>query len=231
MAALIAHRGYPRRYPENTLAGLDAAITTGARYIEVDVQMSADGVPVVFHDGDLERLCGLPGRITGTALTEIRKLRVGGEPVPTLSDLAGLLQPHPGVHAYVELKQESIDVAGQAAMLDAVSDVLAPLRDQCTLISYNVDVLGLATDRGWATGWVTDAWPDALPATLEHRLAVWFCDVTVLPPDGPLNLFAVPLAVYEVADPYLAHQLAGRGAAYIETFDIGGMRRELPGWE
>ncbi|HXH64250.1 MAG TPA: glycerophosphodiester phosphodiesterase family protein [Mariprofundaceae bacterium] len=226
MPALIAHRGYPRRYPENTLSGFTAAIGRGARHIEMDVQLSADGVPVVFHDDDVQRLCGVPGRITDMLLAEVRQLRVGGEPVPTMAEFARLLQAHADLHAFVELKQESIDVAGEAAMLAAVTEDLEPVRARCTLISFNAGILRLAAARGWDAGWVTEDWPDALP----EGMRVWFCDVRALPSAGPVNPFAVPLAVYAVSDAALAHRLAGRGAAYIETDDIAGMRRALPGW-
>jgi glycerophosphoryl diester phosphodiesterase len=226
MPALIAHRGDPHRYPENTLAGLEAAIAAGTRHIEVDVQLSADGVPVVFHDDDLERLCGTPGRITALTLAQVRTLRVGGEPLPTLADLAALLRHHPGVHAFVELKQESIDMAGEAALLDAATGVLAPVREQCTLISFHAGILRLAVGRGWAAGWVTEVWPQALP----EGMRVWFCDVGRLPAEGSVNPFAVPLAVYALSDPALARRLAARGAAYVETDDIGPMRRALPTW-
>ena len=43
---LIAHRGWQRRYPENTLAAIEGAITAGALHIEIDVQLSRDGVPM-----------------------------------------------------------------------------------------------------------------------------------------------------------------------------------------
>jgi len=51
---LVAHRGWQRRYPENTLPAIKGALDAGARYIEVDVQLSADGVPVLFHDRTLQ---------------------------------------------------------------------------------------------------------------------------------------------------------------------------------
>ena len=230
MPALIAHRGYPRQYPENTLTGLAAAIAHGARHVEIDVQLSVDGVPVVFHDADLQRLCGVAGRITALDLAAIRTLRVGGQPLPTLGEFVRLLQGHADLHAFVELKQESIDFKGEAAMLAAVADVLDPVRPRCTLISFNADVLASAHSAGWRVGWVTGAWPRVLPAALARHLAVWFCDVEALPAEGRLDGFGVPLAVYEVDDAGLARQLAARGAAYVESFDIVGMRRALPAW-
>src|SRR5207244_2240185 len=54
---LVAHRGYALRYPENTLVALDAAIRAGAKYVELDVQLSKDGFPVLMHDKTLARMC------------------------------------------------------------------------------------------------------------------------------------------------------------------------------
>ena len=48
--AIVAHRGYTGRYPENTLLSLAAAVSYGARFLEFDVQLTRDGVPVLCHD-------------------------------------------------------------------------------------------------------------------------------------------------------------------------------------
>ena len=58
---LIAHRGWAYRYPENTLPAIAGALGAGARYVEFDVQITADGVPVLFHDSTLDRTAGRPG--------------------------------------------------------------------------------------------------------------------------------------------------------------------------
>ena len=52
---LIAHRGGSLEAPENTLAAFRHAIEVGAKYVELDVQMSKDGVLVVIHDDTLDR--------------------------------------------------------------------------------------------------------------------------------------------------------------------------------
>ena len=52
---VIAHRGAPRHYPDNTLAGFDRALRFPCDGIEFDVQLSRDGVPVVYHDRTLAR--------------------------------------------------------------------------------------------------------------------------------------------------------------------------------
>ena len=65
---LIAHRGYPAYYPENTLVGLEAALKAGADFLEFDVQLSADRVPLLLHDENLKRTTGFNGLVTDTPL-------------------------------------------------------------------------------------------------------------------------------------------------------------------
>lgn len=55
---IIAHRGFSAKYPENTLLAFDEAIKAGAWMIETDIRLSADNVPMIFHDSSLKRVCG-----------------------------------------------------------------------------------------------------------------------------------------------------------------------------
>lgn len=85
---IIAHRGAPLLAPENTLASFRAALVAGARAIELDVHVSRDGVPVVFHDHSLRRLTGDPRQITSRTWSQLRSLRVAGtERIPRLVDV------------------------------------------------------------------------------------------------------------------------------------------------
>jgi glycerophosphoryl diester phosphodiesterase len=64
------------------------AVSLGYRYLETDVQLTADGVLVAFHDDDLQRTCGRPGKISELNWSEVAKARVDGrEPIPLLTDL------------------------------------------------------------------------------------------------------------------------------------------------
>ena len=69
---LVAHRGYPARFPENSLEGITAALQAGAAYVELDVQSLADGTLVLFHDPTLLRTTGSTGEIF-----ELTRLRIG----------------------------------------------------------------------------------------------------------------------------------------------------------
>lgn len=91
---IIAHRGFSVMAPENTLAAFTAAIEGGASSIEFDLQLSSDGVPVIFHDETLDRITGSSGRVQEKSLQELRQLNAGtgfaekfaGEMIPTLAE-------------------------------------------------------------------------------------------------------------------------------------------------
>ena len=86
----FAHRGGASDAPENTMPAFEHAVGLGYHYVETDVQVTADGVLVAFHDDDLSRTCARPGRISELPWSEVSTARVGGTaPVPLLEDLLG----------------------------------------------------------------------------------------------------------------------------------------------
>ena len=74
----IAHRGASGYAPENTWAAFDRAIDLGADAIETDVQLSADGALVLFHDGTVDRTSDGHGPVADHTLAELRRLDLGG---------------------------------------------------------------------------------------------------------------------------------------------------------
>ncbi|MEG1523483.1 MAG: glycerophosphodiester phosphodiesterase [Clostridia bacterium] len=58
MTKVIAHRGFSSKYPENSMLAFEKAIELGADGVEFDVQLSKDGVPIIFHDESLLRITG-----------------------------------------------------------------------------------------------------------------------------------------------------------------------------
>src|SRR3569833_1302131 len=134
---LVAHRGYPRRYPENTLEGINAAIAAGACHVEFDVQVTADGVPVLLHDDSLMRTTGTRGRNNTTKLETLAELpanepkRIGTRhrsiTIPTLAAAVELLIRHPWVTPSVVLMEESLEAHGLEKVVKIVLAILAPL--------------------------------------------------------------------------------------------------------
>jgi glycerophosphoryl diester phosphodiesterase len=236
---LIAHRGYALRNPENTLASVEAAIAAGARFVEIDVQLSRDHAPFLMHDRTLERMCGVPRALGELTAREIGALRAseggrfGGafadEPVASLASFVATIARSVGVHAFVEIKRAALEVHGIDAVLDAVLPAVEPIAERCTLISFDGAVLQAARLRSrLPVGPVLIDWRQLESAELRAlRPEVIFCDVEKLPASGPLRALDVPLAVYEVDDPRVALELAERGVELVETFQIAEMLRAL----
>lgn len=235
---LVAHRGYPRRYPENSLAGIQAALAAGARYVEVDVQLSCDGVPVLFHDRDLQRLCHRPGAIHDYLWSQLQTLdvyasgdspRLSYAPLAALSDLVAIIPTLPGVRFFIELKRLAFEQIGIEPVLEAVLPMLQPVAGQCCVISYQLEALKQVRERTTLPiGAVIDAWAEReAPAIVELHSDYLFCDLESLPEQGPLQLAGTQLVVFETVDPQQARQLLARGVDLVETFAIGEMRQAL----
>ncbi|MEU7036745.1 glycerophosphodiester phosphodiesterase [Streptomyces sp. NPDC046237] len=81
---VVGHRGDPYRVRENTLASIVSAIEAGADAVEVDVRLTADGVPVLLHDDTLKRLWGHDRPLSALTLAQLGELTYDG--VPTLRE-------------------------------------------------------------------------------------------------------------------------------------------------
>lgn len=98
----FAHRGGASDAPENTMQAFQYAVDLGYRYLETDVQVTSDGVLVAFHDNDLRRTCGRPGKISELPWSEVSKALVDGKaPIPLLDDL---LSAWPDVRVNIDCK-------------------------------------------------------------------------------------------------------------------------------
>jgi glycerophosphoryl diester phosphodiesterase len=237
--ALIAHRGYTLHYPENTIAAIEGAIAAGARYVEVDVQLSRDEVPVLFHDRTLARLCRVEGAVHERTAAELAQLHASDfgrfgykyvrEPIATLAELAARLAAHPQVTAFVELKRVALEHFGAGCVVRHVTHALEAVRAQCVPISYDLPALHAARACGWPRlGAVIDRWRERRDPRLRALAPQYlFCDREGLPRFGKLRFAGAQVAIFEVADAHQALRLAARGADLIETFAIGELQREL----
>jgi glycerophosphoryl diester phosphodiesterase len=236
---LIAHRGYALRYPENTIASVEAAIAAGARFVEIDVQLSRDRVPFLLHDRTLERMCGIGGSIAEHTSDELAQLRASeaakfgaqfaDEPLASLAGFVEVIARHRGVWAFVEIKRASLEMFGVDVVLDAVLRAVPSIAERAALISFDVAVLAAARERTTLPiGPVLIDWKqleNSDLAALEPEYI--FCDVDKLPRAGALRALDARLAVYEVDRAQVALELAARGVDMIETFQIREMSSGL----
>lgn len=166
--AVVAHRGASATHPENTLDAFEAAVAAGADGVELDVRLTADGVPVVLHDADVAATTDGRGPVHELPIELVRELDASGGRglglrIPTLREALEVLTPWVGVD--IEVKN-SPGEPGFDPDDRAVVEVLAALdvlgvRDRVLISSFNPMTVararGLAPDV--ATGLLT---PEAL---------------------------------------------------------------------
>jgi len=113
MTQVIAHRGASAYAPENTLRAFELAAQQGADMCELDVQCSADGTLVVFHDDTTERWDGRDRAVEGLSLDVLRQLDIGGEQIATLDEVAAFARER-GMRLNIELKRTGLGTATAA---------------------------------------------------------------------------------------------------------------------
>jgi glycerophosphoryl diester phosphodiesterase len=237
---LIAHRGNAAEYPENSLPGIRSALELGARYVEFDVQLTADRQPVLLHDSNLQRTAGVDRNALEMTLAELAEVRVNEAVrfknrytdvgVPTLTQAVSLLESHPNATAFVELKRTSLRAFGHEAFVRKVCEVLKPIARQCVLISFDqAAVHYVRQSSAFRVGWVLSDYTNLSALKCEALAPDFvFCDHQLLT-DNSARLWRGPWrwAIYEVTTRKLALELAARGARLIETMAVREMLREF----
>jgi glycerophosphoryl diester phosphodiesterase len=236
---LVAHRGNALDFPENTLSAFESALLLGARWLELDVQLSSDHVPVVIHDPLLARTTGLPGSVfdhPASALCSFNAgepgrfgARFGAVRLPLLTEVLALIATRPEVTLFVEIKTESLEYFGHPLVVGRVLEALEALPRQCVVISFDLPAVRRARQLGGLPiGWVLTSYDDSAReqcAALAPDFV--FCNHRKFPAASALWAGPWRWASYEVRSAALAHQLAARGVPLIETMAIGELSAAL----
>jgi glycerophosphoryl diester phosphodiesterase len=236
MIKMVAHRGWSARYPENSMKAIQASIDAGGRWIEFDVQLSGDAVPMLFHDVSLYRTTGLKGNIfdhSATGLTNIPlkqqqpDLQAEKQYIPRLADVLNLLRSNPQITFFVEIKNESLQVFDIEKTMDALLDEVEPHKNQCVIIAYDWRALAAVRQRcKLSVGWILKAF-DAETRQLaeQHSPEYLICNYLKLghsePWPGPWQWM-----LYEINESEIVAHFACLGIDFIETSDIGNMLLE-----
>lgn len=229
---LVAHRGNARDYPENTLPALQSALDLGARFLEIDVHMSADGVPVVIHDADLSRTTGIEGHVYDKAVADLVNIeaaerqrfgtRYAGTCIPTLADAARLLEDRPEVTLFVEIKRASLTHFGHDQVVPQILEAVRPWRTQVVIISFDLPAVFRARQIGGCRiGWVLPQYDSHTRLKCEALQPEFlFCDIDKLGAGEPLWRGTWRWVIYEVTEIEQALSLAARGADFVETMAV-----------
>ena len=170
----IAHRGFASKAPENTFASFDTAIENNFLYIETDVQLTSDNIPVIIHDEKVDRTSDGKGKVSEKTLTDIKKLDAGSwfsskyknEKIPTLSEL--LKKYNNKIHLVLELKSDQSDLPKQVSALienenwDKIAGNPMSQIPGLTIVSFHLEQLLRSVElmpvvrHGWLVGELTD---------------------------------------------------------------------------
>ena len=236
--SLVAHRGNAGEFPENTLPALRSALELGIPFVEFDVQLSADHVPIVLHDANLQRCAGVDRDALSLSWRELQTVHVGeatrfGERfnhvrIPALSQAVHLLQEFPHATAFVEIKRASLRQFGADTVLKAVTQAIRPIAHQAVLISFDLPALCLARQLlRMPIGWVLPEYSTQMAIKAEATLPDYlFCNWDKLPSSrlwrGPWQW-----AIYEITTDEQISSLLQRGVHLLETMQVRRMSQQL----
>jgi len=155
---VVAHRGWPQRFPENTLASFRAALALGVDAVELDVRLTKDGRLVVMHDADTKRTTGIGGRLSERTLDEVKRLDAGrwfgpefaGERIPTLDEVMDLVAGK----AALAIEVKPSGKRGAERVVEALAPLVGAYRGPVVVHSFDAGFLrefrraAPATDTG-----------------------------------------------------------------------------------
>ena len=174
----VAHRALhdlAQGRPENSRAAIRAAIAAGYG-IEIDLQLSRDGVPMVFHDETLERLTPRDGWLCDLTAAELSAipLRGGDETIPTLAEILALVAGRAPL--LIELKDQTLRMAETDGRLEqATAALLASYDGPDAVMSFNPHMIARMAElaptipRGLTTSaYDPDDWAPLPPETCDR---------------------------------------------------------------
>jgi glycerophosphoryl diester phosphodiesterase len=146
---VLGHRGYRRKYPENTLLAFRKAFEYGADGIECDVQKSSDGLYFIFHDLDLCRITGAKGDINAFTSVKLKKLKAGrGQAIPGLEAFLGSLPE--GKFINIELKEDTLTTDDSPVILARLA--VTGVKTNLLISSFKHELLPFFKKNGYLTG-------------------------------------------------------------------------------
>jgi glycerophosphoryl diester phosphodiesterase len=222
---MVARRGNSHEFPQNTLPALRSAIALGARFIEIDVHLSSDGMPMVVHDRQLARIANfedLPA--SQLALLDVGQAERFGDRfqntrIESLVTTLALLEGRPELTAFIVIGQACVLRFGRERAISQVVRALKPVRSRCVLGSADLPTIHAARSlAGYPVAWVVPAYDNHTRLKYEALQPDFlFCDRAFLPAEGALWRGPWRWVIYEVDTLESVLALAGRGAHFVAT--------------
>ena len=221
---IIGHRGAAAYAPENTLAAIHTAADMGCSWVELDVKLTKDSIPVIFHDESLQRITGADIKMIDITYKELQDLEAGdwfgesfsGEPIPTLEEaLDAIIERDLGFNCEIKPCPSR-----EVETTEAALDMLATYWDdhnRLLLSSFQIQSLEVAKDMApeWARGYlldkdIPDNWIDIAKHIEPSTINVNGNEVTEEQIED-LKTYNKPLLAYTINEEDRAEWLFDRG--------------------
>lgn len=225
---IIGHRGAKAYAPENTMASIHAAADLGIEWVEVDVKLTKDSIPIIFHDDDLSRCTSGSGLVAETDFKTIQELDAGswfgesflGEKIPALEDFLNAVIDL-GLGVNLEIKPcPGREVETAEVMLDYATrlwpdDVPPPLVSSFSHVSLET---AMEMIPEWPRGLLIDDYIPHWRELAEHidaqTVNIDGNAVTRDQMDEYLD-YARPILAYTINDPVKARELFDWGVSSV----------------
>ncbi|MEM7679594.1 MAG: glycerophosphodiester phosphodiesterase family protein [Pseudomonadota bacterium] len=225
---IIGHSGAAGYAPENTLESIHTAADMGIEWVELDVKITKDEIPIIFHDDELDRVSNGSGNIADKTLEELRELEVGswfgesfaGIKIPTLEEaLEVLIDRDLGFNMEIKPCPAREKVTAEAAL-----DVLSHFwddHDHLLISSFQHIALEIAQEMApdWHRGLLLEEhWPDNWTELAEYlKVSSLNVNQASCTPETMDELLALslPVLAYTVNDPDRARELQSLGVTGI----------------
>lgn len=235
---LVAHRGDATGNPENTLPAFQSALDLGVRFIDVDVQLAANGVAVAARGHDIPG-CHEDHTVAELTAAELAQVDVSeperfgdkfkGTCIPRLVEVLSLLTRRPETTVFVSIGRASLTRFGHDQVVAQVAETLKPFRSRCIVVSADLPAVHRARQiAGYQIGWALPAYDNHTRLKYEALQPEYlFCDWALLPSEGALWRGPWRWVIREVPTLEVALRLADRGADFVATANVRALSEAM----
>ncbi len=230
---IIGHRGCAAYAPENTIEGIHTSADMGVEWVELDVKLTKDQVPIIFHDETLDRTTNGSGFVKDFTLEELKELDAGswfsdgfyGVQIPTLEEVVDvLLERDLGLNLEIKpcpgLERETAEVA-----LDILSTIWDD-HDQLLISSFQHVSLEAALEMAhdWHRGLILPAeWPENWAEFAKYL------EVSTININGNESSREQALAASQLGKPILAYTInEADQARLLQSWGVDGFFTDAP---
>ena len=235
----VAHRGDCENHIENTLESIQAAIDNGIKLIEIDIQLTQEGFPIVFHDNNLKRMFNINTSIAKIRFEDIHQQslqppnknekRHSHYYIPTLLEVVNLIQQHPEITLFVEVKNINFTAFSYQTVYKKVLDCIQPILKQVVIIGFSYRFLRyVKNNSALPIAYVLPSWQHYSEKMLINlQPEVIFSDNAIIPKNERFHTKKETWVVYEVSNLNQALQLIEQGITYFESFIPSQLKQEM----